>query len=131
VRIERFSPEAHYGIISEWWEAHKWPVIPLPALPQIGMVVIHDKPVCAGWLYKTDSTIGWMEWLISDRRAEKSVRGEAIDLLIDSLLERAKQEGMGIVFTSIRVPKLIKRLEHHGFSISDANMTNMTRTIWL
>jgi hypothetical protein len=122
--------KSEYDIIAKWWPCHNWPVMPYDALPESGLIIYSEStPIVAAWLYKTDSSISWLEFMVSNPDVDKKVRGEAIDLLINSLIELAQSSGFKIIFSSIRVPRLIKRMEECGFSVTDTKMTNMIRVL--
>ena len=128
--FERFEPEKHYASICGWWDAHKWPRIPLQSLPENGLVAVVDgEPLCAGWVYRTDSNMAWMEWLVMSPKAPRPVRGYALDELIRALIALAMTLGAGVVFTSCRVPRLVNRLQDHGFQVTDSAMTNLVRVL--
>lgn len=112
MRIERFSPEIHYKVISEWWEAHKWPVIPLDVLPPTGFVAFDGEPAGAVWLYKTDSIICWPEWMVVNPHLPRNIRDSAIESLLDAVLEEAQTQGFKQIFTFVKSKhtRYIKRL---------------------
>lgn len=123
--IKEFQ-QSNYPEVKQWWEGHKWPVIPFQMLPKTGYII---ENVCAGWLYRSDSPICWVEWIISNPASEKIIRNESLNLLIDTLINKAKSEGFSHVFTSVKHPGLIKRYESHGFTIQDSNVTHMIRSL--
>lgn len=127
MEVKSFSLIDHYEIISDWWTGHDWTVLPQQVLPHNGLIVYDDNtPICAGFLYKTDSAICWLEWVISNPLAKKEQRSEALNALIDCLVGLAKTMGFSIIFTSIKHPGLIKRMEQIGFQVNDNGMTNMS-----
>lgn len=116
-----------WEILKEWWEDHGWTPIPDSFLPNVGKIVrIEEVPVCAGFLYRTDSLICILEWVISDKKSDRIIREQALDLLIETLIEVAKKAGFKMIHTSIKHPRLIERMKKHGFSINDEGMTNMS-----
>jgi len=115
-----------YPIVCEWWSMHKWPNIPASMLPSTGFII--DK-VCAGFLYKTDSTIGILEFIISNPNSDVQIRSNGLNLLIETLVAEAKVNGMSAIFTSVNNNKLINRYKDLGFTESDKNITNMVRVI--
>jgi hypothetical protein len=115
-----------YSVISEWWKSHKWPVLPEHMLPKTGMIIDN---FCAGFLYKTDSSIAWLEFIISNPSTKKEERADALDILIKGLVNRAKEDGFKTIFTSVEHPSLITKYKNNGFVIGDTNMTNLVRLI--
>jgi len=133
ISIRKFNAKTDYEIVCGWWDAHKWPRIPLDYLPDNGgggrILFYNEVPVIVVWVYKTNSRLGWMEWMVSNPSAPKEIRKTAPDILIEDAIEYAKSLEIGVIFTSIRVPRLIRRLLNAGFQVSDPNMTNMTRIL--
>lgn len=122
--------DSHYPMLCEWWESHKWPVMPRQFLPQTGIISKKDDVyLCAGFLYKTDSDLCWLEYLISNRQGLREYHSEGVDKCIEALLNEAKRSQFKAVFTSCRNKPLISRYEKHGFGISDSEMTNLIRVL--
>ncbi len=115
-----------YHIICSWWRQHNWPAIAKEFLPATGYIV---DGVCAGFLYKTDSKIAWIEYIISNKECDKSVRNDGLDILINKLLDVANEDGFKAIFTSVEHPKLMDRYVSHGFNVTDHNMYNMMRRL--
>lgn len=126
-----YLPEFH-PVIAGWWKAHEWEIIPHDALPKTGYIAVNEKRemVCAAWLYRTDSTLAWMEWYISDPLAAKTEVSEGLDLIIQKLSEEAKEAGFQTIFTSMNHAGLIRRMQRHGFTVSDNNVTHLVRVLW-
>lgn len=117
----RAFEEADYAAICEWWEARGWPQLPLDLLPQIGGIV-DDKAV--GFLYRTDSAVGWMEWIVASPG-----NGAAVPAIVDYLIEKAAEVGCKIVLTTTNNDKLKSWYKEAGFEVTDTTMTNMVRRI--
>lgn len=124
-----FAP-ADYPMVCEWWTGHKWPSPPIDYLPQMGLITCdEEKAYAAGWLYRTDSKFCLLEWVVADPLADREKRSLAVDLLIEKLIDKAKEEGFGAIFSSIRNASLLKRYEKQGFQITDTGMTNLLRRV--
>jgi hypothetical protein len=115
-----------YPEICEWWLARKFPPFPASHLPALGHVVT-DGTVkrCAGWLYATPSKVCILEWIVSNPKAPLRQRKDAINLLIEALIESAKKLNAEFIFSSLNNENLIEMFQSHGFSISERGMTNM------
>lgn len=119
-----------YGTVSLWWKQWGWDGIPEVFLPENGVVVSSGgNPICAAFVYKTDTPICWIENYISDKEADRETRSEALDLLILSCVEKAKSMGALVAISSIKHNVLARRLEKNGFVVSDKNMTAYTRSL--
>lgn len=112
--------------VCRWWKAHNFTALTLATLPTTGFII---DGVCAGFLYSTDSDFCLLEWVISNPEISKEERAKGLDLLIDTLLETAKEKGFRLVFSTLEHPKLIQRYEDHGFQITDKNMTNLIKVL--
>jgi hypothetical protein len=125
--IEYFEPDRHYEMIAKWWEGHDWPAIPMLSLPKLGLIV---NNCCAGFLYRTDSTVAWMEFVVSDPKGNRRQNKESLGILVDSMVALARENGFESVVTSMRSHGLIKELKKHGFKVTDENMTNLVSALW-
>lgn len=125
ISVELFMPEM-LPMVHEWWASEKFPLLPLEILPKTGIVVlVDDVAACAGWLYKSDSTLGYIEWIVANPLVRREKRDNALNRLISELLYEAKKAKINLLFTSVKHPVLLKRLERMGFIASDSGMTNM------
>lgn len=126
-----FEARGHYHIVSKWWNSQQWPAIPLEMLPQTGFLAVSGgKPVAACWLYKTDSHIALLEWMIGDPEAAPKLRGDAQNLLIEQATREAQELGFKALFTMSQHARLIERLRtQHGFKVTDKGMTHLIRFI--
>lgn len=128
MKARMFHVEHDYPLVSSWWTAHHWPSVPPGMLPKTGFVVEDEtQGYCAGFLYRTDSGFGLLEWVVSNPHSPWEKRSLAIDLLIAKLLERAKELGMEAVLSMTSNSGLLKRYERAGFIVTD---TNQTHVIW-
>jgi hypothetical protein len=115
-----------YPIVKTWADARKFPLVPQEFLPSIGF--IHEN-YCVGFLYKTDSKICWLEWVISNPVSDKPARDKALNELLSALVEIAHKEGFKAIFSSLEHKGLIERYNSLGFVETDKGMTNMVRRL--
>lgn len=118
--IREYYP-ADYSLLTTWWKAWGWQQVPEICLPSSGLLVLStlDVPVCAGFLYCTDSSICWIEWIVSNPEVPKGLRREALDLLLKELKLKAKRLGFKQIFTSTDRESLKVRLVDQGFLVTD------------
>lgn len=126
--VRAFTPEDH-KTVATWWTAQKWPVIPMDLLPTGIVVEYEGAPVAMGWLYKSNSKMAYMEWLVADPLADKTVKGTCLDILVQAIISEAKKDGYTTIFTNTSHPKLIERYTNMGFKVTEGNMTNLVRRI--
>ena len=103
--VRVLSEEDYDSILSKWWK--DWGFTPpikelLPLNGQGGIIVEWEKtPVCAGFLYETNSGIAWVEWIISNKNFRlKPQRKDGIHLVIQTLTDVAKNKGYKVVFSN-------------------------------
>lgn len=123
----------YYPIIKKWWE--DWKMIPLTpdSLPETGVMISNEGTfICCGFLYRTDSSICVLGWLISDRqKRNRPLRKGSLELLITTLEKLGKNMGYKHTFVPARNPSLVKKLESQGYNTKDADcqMTNFIKQI--
>lgn len=116
-----------YEMLVKWWKDWSWPAIPKEMLPPLGFIA--NEAACI-FLYDTGSAIAWIEWLITDKEAEKEVRGKSIDEVISHACDVAKKAYRAkFIHTSIRNQVLEKRLLKMGFFVTDKHMVNMLKNL--
>ena len=112
-----------YPIFCHWWGQWGWPSIPYEFLPKNSLVVCHDdRPICAVFLYATDSPIVWAEYYISSK--SDPLRDEAMNVMLKGILPASQAMGAKAVMSGVRHPHLAKRLRAVGFVKSDENLTS-------
>jgi hypothetical protein len=130
LRARPFKAVKDYLVVAGFWDAHGWPIVPLRSLPGTGYVVeVDSKPIAAGWVYKSDSNICKLEFIVADPKAEKQVRSEALDHLIKLACEDAKKSGFEFVWSSTAHPALISRFKKHEFLETDVGVTNVMKRL--
>lgn len=125
MKVKKFYPE-NLKEVNSWLEERKLPILYETFLPVTGFLV---ENTAVGFLYKTDSSLCWMEWIVTNPKSEKEARDVALDLVIESLLLEAKAWGAKAVFTSLNHPKLMERYKKHGFQVSDTNVTHFIKGV--
>lgn len=127
----RITTTNDYPELVTWWKWHRWsnpPSIDLLDNLKFG-VMISQGPIniCAGFLYFTNArAFGLLEYVISNHNVKnKTIRKEAIKLLIVSLTEIANNKGMKTIVTFIKHPNLIDTLTECGFTKSAEGYSSM------
>ena len=116
----RLLNEEDYEIICEWWRWWRWTPVERELLPNNGtggfMVHSNNVDICAGFLYTTNSNLCHVEWIVSNYEIkDKTLRKEAIEMLINTLLTFGKSLGFKIAFTYLLNKNLEKKFENCGF----------------
>ena len=67
------------------------------------MVLDDEVPVCAGFMYITNSKVAWVDWIISNKEyTKKPQRKDAIKLLVSALTDICKTAGSKYVYALIK-----------------------------
>lgn len=130
----RYLKIKDYAKLKGWWEKWKWTPIPKQSLPDNGkggiMVYDENNDICAGFLYLTNSDMGWIEFIISNPDIkEKSIRKNALLYLIESLSKLAKDSGVRVIFTSVENKGLEQRYIDAGFIQTDKGVNNLVKIL--
>lgn len=121
-------------ILVGWWKDWKWTPPPKDFLPSDGkggvMVLDNDIPVCAGFVYMTNSKVAWVDWIISNKEYKKKPqRKEALDLLITTLTNICKDTGNKYCYALIKNKSLIKTYETLGYNSADSYTQEMIKAL--
>ena len=90
------------------------------------MIWDEDTPICAGFLYDTNSKIAWIDWIISNKNYRKKPhRNNAINYLLDSLIGVAQSMDKKYIFANNNNPLLVNHFVGKGFSVGAKNQTEL------
>jgi hypothetical protein len=92
------------------------------------MVYDGDTPVCAGFLYNTNSKVAWVDWIISSKEY-RGFRKEALSLLIETLTSVAKNLDNKFAYALIKHKGLIDVYEKTGYLKGDNYNTEMIKAL--
>jgi GNAT superfamily N-acetyltransferase len=126
--------EDYDDILLGWWKDWKWSAPVREFLPDMGtsgiIVYADNAPICAGFLYATNSKVFWLEWIISDfKYKDRDIRKEAINFLIEELCKTAKNAGALFIYSIIKNPSLIATYEDLGFFRGDHGAQEMIKIV--
>jgi hypothetical protein len=127
----RFVTYNDYGMLCEWWSFWRFTAPPADCLPQTGIMVFDGEiPVCAGFLYKTNSAMCWIEFIVSNPNVkDKPLRRQSISYLISSLCEIGKQMGYRIGYASLKNHSLINDYVKNDFQIGSQNCVELVKIL--
>lgn len=125
VRYFDRESESDWDTLAEFCEGHGFPLMPVAAYPATGFIV---DDLAIAWLYDTDSVIGWLEWMIINPKRKRSGM-VALSSIYDFALEKARENGMIALFSSLHHESLIKLSQAKGFEITDTSCTNVVRKL--
>ena len=128
--IRAITHEDYDSTLVNWWKDWGWTPPTRDFLPLNGtgglMVFDGDTPVCAGFIYATNSAVAWVDWIISNKNY-RDKRAEAIELLLSSLTSVAHGSGAKIAYALIKHQGLISSYEKFGYIKGDSYNTEMIK----
>jgi hypothetical protein len=132
--IKPLGETDYEDILVGWWKDWKWTPPLKDFLPSDGkggvMVLDNDIPVCAGFVYMTNSKVAWVDWIISNKEYKKKPqRKEALDLLITTLTNICKDTGNKYCYALIKNKSLIKTYETLGYTSADNYTQEMIKVL--
>ena len=122
-----------YEKLTSWWHDNRFTPPGRDMLPENGtgglIITNNDIDVCAGFIYFTNSSCAWLEWIVADFNYRESDREECILFLIEALKEVAKQKGFKYMFASVKNKSLVSKYKKCGFVPGDSNSQEMITLI--
>jgi len=108
------------NILVKWWKDWRWTPPTKDFLPNNGnggyIVYDDDIPVCAGFMYLTNSKVVWCDWIISNfKYKDRKKRKKAILLLISTISEIAKELDKKYVYALLKNKPLINTYKELGY----------------
>jgi len=121
-------------ILVQWWRNWGWEPIDKEFLPEDGkgglMVLDDEEPVCAGFMYATNSKVAWVDWIVSsDTYRKKPERSEAIKLLVETLTNICRNTGHKYSYALIKHPGLSELYEELGYVKGDKQVSEMIKLL--
>jgi len=122
-KLRRLNDDDYETLVSwwDWWPGWVAPVKTM--LPDDGkggfMVEKNNIPICAGFLYQTNSELVLLEWIISNPQYKDSDRKDALEYLITGCEAICKQAGRVHMFTICRHKSLINIHKKLGWLVDD------------
>jgi len=132
--IRQLNDNDYQDILVEWWSQWGWTAPEKDFLPDNGkggyIIYDEDTPICAGFIYITNSRVSWIDWIISNKKyTERAKRREAISLLVDSLTNISKMSGSKYAYALIKNNSLIKTYEELGYIKGDSYTSEMIKVL--
>ena len=94
------------------------------------MVYYNDEPICAAYLYITNSKVVLLEFIISNFKfKDKLIRKEALLMLIQTVTSLAEGLGKKYVYSLLKSKSLIEIYSDLGFVKGDTNSQEMLKKL--
>lgn len=131
LKIKPLSDNDYDNILCAWWEDWKWTAPRKDFLPDMGyMVYYNDEPICAGYMYVTNSNVVLLEWIISNFKFKnRKIRKEALLMLVQTITSLAASLGKKYVYSLLKSKSLIELYEDLGYMRGGKNGTEMIKKI--
>lgn len=132
MKIRKWDLDRDYAILVEWWKQWEFGVVPKECLPPAGIIVENDgEAVCAGGLYIGEGTqFGFMEWIVTDKKADQRLVHKSLKECIDSIMLMAKNKGIKLVYTATKEQALHKRYQkYHQMVLTESNVKTFLRDL--
>lgn len=131
--IRKLNSTDYDEILVKWWNDWGWDAPNREFLPEDGEggIILFDEdiPVCAGFMYITNSKVAWVDWIISNKEYRKKPnRTIAIQLLLEKLTDMCKASGSKFVYALIKHNGLIETYEKLGYTQGDSYTKEMIKT---
>jgi|TARA_R110000751_G_scaffold90915_2_gene178298 hypothetical protein len=121
-------------ILVGWWSDWGWEAPDREFLPDDGTggFIVYDgsEPICAGFVYVTNSKAAWVDWIVSSKTyRKKPQRSEALILLIESLTNVCRSSGFKFIYALIKHKGLINTYEKLGYTRGDSYNSEMIKKL--
>jgi hypothetical protein len=132
--IRKLNDTDYEDILLKWWSDWGWLAPQKDFLPDNGRggIIVFDgnTPVCAGFMYLTNSSVAWVDWIISNKEyRKKPLRKKAIQLLIAGLTNISKDSGSKYGYALIKSKSLIEVYESFGYIKGDSYTSEMIKVL--
>ena len=122
------------NILVGWWADWRWTAPSKDFLPENGTggYIVYDQetPICAGFMYTTNSTAVWCDWIISNLHyKDRSKRKEALALLVGTITKQAQDLNKKYVYALIKNKPLINVYKKIGYEEASTYSIEMIKKI--
>jgi len=94
-----------YDTVDSWFKAHGIQGMDQSLLPETGLIV---DDVAAGFLYRTDSSVAFLDSFVTNPEQPQTVRARALQDILEGLTEKAKEVKVRLIIGQPKSAGLIK-----------------------
>ena len=129
--IKPLSDDDYDNVLCDWWNDWRWTPPAKDFLPETGyMVYYNDEPICAAYMYITNSDVVLLEWVISNFKFKnKIIRKEALYMLIETITSLSSNLGKKYIYSLLKNKPLIELYKELGYIQGESNATEMIKKI--
>ena len=113
-----------YKYIDKWWVEQGFKALDKSILPMNGLggiIIEKNKPIAVGYLYLTNSKMGYIDNLIADPNYKSKDRFDIIVKLIQACRQMAEELGILDIWAITNSKGIFQRCENLGYNITDKN----------
>jgi len=115
--------------IFEWWNHYGFKKVEPTSLPKLGLMVSKNGiNLYSCFIYSSDSDIVWMEWVVSNPKADVKLKRGAFEKMMEVLEVVLKLKGVSKVFTSTNLDVFKNKLKKNDFVETDSNVTHFIKS---
>jgi hypothetical protein len=134
ISIRHLNETDYDTILVGWWKEWGWESPSKDFLPMDGrggaIAFDGDVPICAGFLYLSNSKVSWIDWIISSKTyTDREKRKFALNLLISTLTDLSKDMGNKYAYALIKHDNLIKTYQSLGYIKGDSYQSEMIKIL--
>jgi hypothetical protein len=132
--VQPLNENDYDSVLVGWWNAWGWTPPKKDFLPDDGkggiMVYDGEEPICAGFIYTTNSKVAWVDWIISSKEyRKKPERSEAIKLLVSTLTNICRNTGHKYTYALIKHPSLVETYKEIGYMKGDGYIGELIKVL--
>lgn len=132
--IRQLNDTDYDNTLLNWWTDWGWKAPEKDFLPNNGEggLIVYDgeEPICAGFIYMTNSSVAWVDWIISNKQYRKKPhRKEALIELVKALTNVAKDAGSKYSYALIKSKGLIEIYESLQYTKGDSYTSEMIKVL--
>lgn len=117
--VVRYQPAVHFELLGSWYRARgiAESAGDPTCKPEIGFVV---DGIAMGFLFRTDSTVGYFDAFAADPAAPKEARARALRCLIETLTAEAEHQHLHVIMAFTGAPTIVAMMTDAGFHAQPA-----------
>ena len=113
-----------YEYINKWWVEQGFVALDKSILPMNGLggiIIEKSKPIAVGYLYLTNSKMGYIDNLIADPNYKSKDRFDIIIKLIQACRQMAEELGILDIWAITKSKGILQRCKTLGYNITDSD----------
>jgi len=118
-----------YKYINKWWKDSDLPIPKPTVLPENGLgglIIEKEKPIAAAYIYLTNSSMGYIDFLISDPKYKSKDKYNILLKLVKQCTEHCKSLGFETTWAMLENKHLINMAIETGWKTWGGPQTIVT-----